>query len=82
MRKRDEVEKNLLFSKEFLDAADQQPLVRMAIEGRVPEVSAGVQMKANQLLENVRAIQLRNLEILSMQAENIKLAGAQQQVNN
>jgi hypothetical protein len=49
----------------------------MAIEGRVPEVSAGVQMKANQLLENVRAIQLRNLEILSMQAENIKLAGAQ-----
>ena len=47
----------------------------MGLEGRVPDVTPGHMMKANQIMESVRQAQIRKLEHLKQQYDNLQEKG-------
>lgn len=72
-KERDLPDRNICFSKNFLDQADQQVLLKFAFDGTVPEVGDEVLTKCREIIENVKTAQKQQVDNLTNQLESFKM---------
>lgn len=72
-KERDLPDRNICFSKNFLDQADQQVLLKFAFDGSIPEVGEEILTKCNSIIENVKKAQELQVENLTQQLESFKM---------
>lgn len=79
---RESPDKNMVFSKNFLDDEDSEVLNKFVFYGQLPEINQKSLQTAQSIIEHYRNIQKQQVEAQKMQFENIKsiqqLAGANQ----
>ena len=71
-REREEQDKNLTFSKNFLDQADQQTLLKFAYSGMLPDFNAKVFLNAKNILDQSQHLIQNNIQMLKMQYESMQ----------
>lgn len=72
-KERDLPDRNICFSKNFLDTADQQVLLKFAFDGTVPELDQEVVDKCKAIIESVKEQQQTQIASLNTQLEQFKM---------
>lgn len=75
-KERDLPDRNICFSKNFLDEGDQQVLLKFAFHGSKPEISEEVLNNANNVIEQAKMLQQGHLDNMKSQLEGFKAFGA------
>ena len=65
-------DKNIMFSKNFLEEADQHVLLRFSYDGTLPEIGTNYMQAAGNIVEYAKKYQKTTLENLKMQYDNHK----------
>jgi hypothetical protein len=68
-KERDLPDRNICFSKNFLEAADQQVLLKFAFDGTVPELDTDVLNNCKKIIESVKEQQQAQIITLNQQLE-------------
>lgn len=74
VKHRESVDKNITFSKNFLEDYDQQKLSKFAYDGIVDDSHSNFIVKAKTILENARNTRLNEITALKMQYTSLKNA--------
>lgn len=77
-KERDFPDRNICFSKNFLDEADQQILLKFAFHGSKPDISDDVMNNANNVIEQAKMVQQAQLDQAKSQLEGVKSFSAMQ----
>lgn len=80
LRSKESQDQNLLFSKNFLDDADQEIIMKFPFEGNLPEIPQQALINANRILENTKMMQQNQLKMLEMQIQSFQ--NLQNNMNN
>lgn len=71
-REKDNLDKDYIFSKNFLEEYDRQLMNKFLYDGSLPEMISSYQTKAKAIIEQMKAFQKNQYDFLKNQMENVR----------